>query len=281
MAGASAAPHVTVVIPTFNRYDYTRRCLESLRQLAYPNLDVILVDNGSKDGTPERVHAEFPEVQLIRLSANLGYAAACNAGIRASTGPFILFLNNDTRVIDPMMMQTLVQEMEQDTRLAATGPILVDYKTLEVDNRRRFVRPGHGFALAPGSCLMVRRSALERVGLFDESFFSYFEDLDLFARLLDAGFGMRQCRETKIAHEGGATAGRSSAFTLYYQNRGFFVFARRHVPLREFVGRLLLERMWLAVWSFKLIAADRNFRLFSAWVRGYRDGLVWLLRTPP
>src|SRR5947199_404908 len=162
--------------------------------------------------------------------------------------------------------------------LAATEPILVDYDTLQAGDSRRFVRPGHGFAEAPGSCLFVRRSALERVGLFDESFFAYYEDLDLFARLRKVGYRMRQSRRTKIAHAGGATAGQNSPFAFYYQNRGFLVFARRHIPFGELMGRVLLERIWLAVWSMKQLAKNRERGQLSAWASGYLDGLIWLLR---
>ena len=271
-------PRVSVVIPTFNKYEYTRRCLESLRELVYPDIEIIVVDNASIDGTPDKIGVEFPPVRVLRNPTNQGYAAACNAGIHATAGPYILLLNNDTRVLDPFMIQTLVDEMEGDPQLAATGPILVDYDTLQAGDSRRFVRPGHGFAEAPGSCLFVRRSALERVGLFDESFFAYYEDLDLFARLRKVGYRMRQSRRTKIAHAGGATAGQNSPFAFYYQNRGFLVFARRHIPFGELMGRVLLERIWLAVWSMKQLAKNRERGQLSAWASGYWDGLIWLLR---
>src|SRR5436190_8459611 len=99
-------PRVSVVIPTFNKYEYTRRCLESLRELVYPDIEIIVVDNASIDGTPDKIGVEFPSVRVLRNPTNQGYAAACNAGIHATAGPYILLLNNDTRVLDPFMIQT-------------------------------------------------------------------------------------------------------------------------------------------------------------------------------
>src|SRR5207247_3670601 len=158
-------PRVSVVIPTFNKYEYTRRFLESLGELVYPDFEIIVVDNASIDGTPDKIGVEFPSVRVLRNPTNQGYAAACNAGIRATAGPYILLLNNDTRVLDPLMIQTLVDEMEGATQLAATGPILVDYDTLQAGASRRFVRPGHGFAESPRPGWLVRLSALARAGV--------------------------------------------------------------------------------------------------------------------
>ena len=125
-------PRVSIVIPAFNRLDYTRRCLESIEHLTYPNFETLLVDNGSADGTAESVRQEFPWVRVIRNEVNVGYAAGCNGGIRESRGDYILVLNNDTKVVDSHLLDGLVAAIEANPTV---GGVRSEEHTSELQSR--------------------------------------------------------------------------------------------------------------------------------------------------
>src|SRR3989442_15689524 len=101
-----------MVSRTYNRLDYTRRCLESIEHLTYPNFETLLVDNGSADGTAEPVGQEFPWVRVIRNEVNVGYAAGCNGGLRESRRDYILALHNGTKVVDAQFLDVVASAIE-------------------------------------------------------------------------------------------------------------------------------------------------------------------------
>jgi len=274
------APLLSVVIPVYNRYEYTRRCLESVAKLTYTDRETLVVDNGSSDGTPERIMAEFPWVKLIRSPTNLGYAAGCILGIRQSSGRYVLLLNNDTWIVDSNLVEILVGILEKDSDVAAVGPRVVEY-----DDPEKVVFDGqadaYGGLYITGVVFLVRRDALREVGLFDESFFAYYEDRDLFARLKDAGWTFRHAASVRVAHKGSVTARLGSPFYYYWHNRNFVVYVRRHVIGRVGLFQILpawaTQTGWFLHWTLR----SRDWQKLREWVRGYRDGLRAALADQP
>jgi GT2 family glycosyltransferase/Flp pilus assembly protein TadD/FMN phosphatase YigB (HAD superfamily)/glycosyltransferase involved in cell wall biosynthesis len=207
---------VSIVIPVFNKIDFTRQCLQSVRKNtpAAP-YEILVVDNGSSDGTTEYLKAEEAagRLRLLRNSENLGFARACNQGARAARGKYILFLNNDTEV-QPGWLQPLVSLAEADPAVAAVGgkllfpngtiqhagvaigeftgrdPLLAVhafYKAaadLPAANERRV------YQALTAACALVRKSAFDAVGGFDEGFWNGYEDVDLCLRFQDRGWLM-------------------------------------------------------------------------------------------
>src|SRR2546427_5899626 len=176
----SPVPRVSIVTPAFNRLDYTRRCLESVEHLTYPNFETLLVDNGSADGTADSVRQEFPWVRVFRNEVNVGYAAGCNGGIRESRGDYILVLNNDTKVVDSHLLDVLVAAIEANPTLAGGDPRLGDY----VNYGKVRVEGGpdaYGDHELTGSAPMFRPEGLHEVGLFAAVYFSFWRDPALFA----------------------------------------------------------------------------------------------------
>ena len=213
----SDAHSVAVVIVSYNVRDELQACLCALPGgSAKRTLQVTVVDNGSSDGTEEMVAAEWTGVQLIANRHNLGYARANNVGIRATTAPLVLLLNPDT-VVRPGALDILADALADRADAAAAGPRLVDgdgrtelsfgwpmsplgelrqkivgglyaRDTLPISWAvRHWTRvPGQRHWLS-GACLMVRRADLDAVGLLDERFFMYAEDVDLGVRLAHRG----------------------------------------------------------------------------------------------
>ena len=205
----SAQPPVCVVVLTYNHYDDTQECLRSIRQSDYQNLSIVVVDNGSSDGTPEHIRAEFPQVHVIETGHNLGVPWGYNVGfsyaLRAGY-EYILMLNNDT-VVDSGMISELVKAADADTEAGVLVPKIFYYDDPEtiwaIGGRHRAFPPAHvilgrnrpgsmfnmpfylDYALSCG--LLIRRSTFEKAGLFDPGYFFFFDDWDFSMRVREAG----------------------------------------------------------------------------------------------
>ena len=198
-------PLVSVIIPHWNGTEVLSECLESLVQTAYPNYEIIVVDNASTDGSPDWVSLNFPQVKLVKNDQNYGYAGGCNRGAGAADGEFVVFLNNDT-VQDHHWLDGLVDFMNLNPNVAAVQP-----KILNFFEREKFDYAGGaggwldvlGFPFvrgrvflereadegqydkmrpifwASGTAIMVRKYDFETAGGFDETFFAHQEEIDL------------------------------------------------------------------------------------------------------
>jgi len=214
---------LSVVVVNWNSQDDLRACLASLAEQTHDDLEIIVVDNGSADGSPEMVKADFPEVVLSAQSDNLGFAEACNIGIDVSHGPWVCMLNNDT-VADPAwaaelavaatdaedhcgMLQSLMVYMSREGVVNSTG-IMLDDKAVgndRLDGARvhEAVDPAPIFCPTAGAAA-YRRSMLDAVkiegGYFDRRHFMYYEDLDLGWRARLAGWSAKYVPTARVEH---------------------------------------------------------------------------------
>jgi GT2 family glycosyltransferase len=248
-------PRCSVVIPNLNGERLLRTCLACLERQTV-ELELVLVDNGSTDGSVAMAREHFPDASVLELGENRGFAAAVNAGVRASSRELVAFLNNDTEP-ESDWLEELIACLDRHPRAAAATS-----KTLLASDRRivdgagdwmdwRF-RPyprAHGrrdsdrlatevqvFGAA-GAAAVWRRNVLEEIGLFDEDFFAFYEDVDLSLRARLAGY---ECwyapRSVALHHRGATAAGRHEfAFFLPFRNRWFVIV--KNVP-----GALLVRR---------------------------------------
>ena len=210
-----------VVIPTWNAADMLGRCLRALEQ---EPATVIVVDNGSADGTAERVRREFPGVVLVELPENVGFGLAVNAGVRAGAGDAVVLVNNDVvvergfvRAITAPLADPAVGMVAGLTTIPGSGA--VDGFGIELDralatyNRGRHGPPGAPvgrLAMPSGGAAAYRRSAWEEAGGFDEGLFAYGEDVDLGLRLCAAGWRAAEAPGARAVHLGGASVGADS-----------------------------------------------------------------------
>ena len=241
---------IDVVVPVHDGWELTERCLEHLRLQTLPHT-VIVCDNGSSDGTPERLRASFPEAQVLELGANLGFSSACNRGVRAGGGEFVVLLNNDVEC-HPDFLERLVGPFATDGRIGSVTPLLlrpgeekIDSFGLAVDStlagfprlrdlHLREARGSHPVLLGPtGAAGAYRRIAWEDVGGLDEAVFSYSEDVDLALRLRSAGWSIAEAPEAVAVHLGSATAGHRSSSQRFQGGfaRGYFL--RRYCVLHS------------------------------------------------
>jgi len=227
-ADLSKAPLVSVVLVNFNDGAHIEKCLSSVvRNADGIDLEVVVVDNRSTDGSPELVETRFPQVKVIRNSENAGFSKANNRGILESRGELVLILNTDTELF-PGTLGPLLEEMKGNASTGIVGPALINAEDRvqvsfggPVDFfrelfRRSFLNAFRGRSLAgrprrretdwvSGAFMLARRRALEDAGFFDEGFFLYFEDIDLCLRTKARGWKAVYLPEAKAFHEGGAT----------------------------------------------------------------------------
>lgn len=256
---SASALRLDVVIVSYRCRELLRGCLEALRgnPPSVP-MRVVVVDNASGDGTPEMVRSEYPEVELIDSSTNLGFAAATNLGARAGDAPFLLALNPDTAVT-PGALDTVLATMESHPEAAVVGPRLVrEDGSLDHAAKRSFPTPlsalghftgigrrsGAAGALAEytapevesgpvdsvnGAFMLLRRQAFEAAGGFDEGYWMYMEDLDLSYRLAEAGWVSLYEPAAVVTHiKGGTTRGGRSIRLNWAFHYGMYRFYRRH-----------------------------------------------------
>lgn len=215
---------VTVVIPNWNGGKYLEKCLDAL--LAQQGVfDVIVVDNGSTDGSVELLKDKYPQVKSILLKENTGFCHACNVGVEASGTPYVILLNNDTEVL-PGFVENLVTAIEKSENIFSVGaqmlqiqnPELIDsagdmytimgwgYSRGKGKPAANYDKPVSIFS-ACGGAAIYRKSILDQIGLLDENHFAYLEDMDLGYRARIYGYTNMYEPSAKVIHAGSASSG--------------------------------------------------------------------------
>ncbi|MDQ3777404.1 MAG: glycosyltransferase family 2 protein, partial [Actinomycetota bacterium] len=249
-------PRVALVILTWNGRAELERAIPSLAQVEYEPRTTIVVDNGSSDGSAEFVRSRFPQVDLLALERNHGFATGMNVGARRALelgADYVLFLNHDIEV-DREFVAALVDEARRRPDAGALCPkiMLADrpdriwYAGASLDPRRGYNGAHRGFnepdsarygdvvetGRACGCAMLVPRPVLEKVGLFDDDLFTYVEDTDWSLRARDAGYRILVVPRSRIWHAVSAAAGgEGSPRTLYYGTRNTLHVLERRAPL--------------------------------------------------
>lgn len=250
MSPETSRPAISVVIPTWKGRAWLPDCIASLRAQTLPQAEIIVVDNGSRDGSAGWLAAQ-DDLRVITNPKNIGFAAAANQGFRAATAPFIALLNDDTRP-DPRWLEALVQPMLADERIGACASLLVfadrpatvqsagiamDRAAIAWDRLggcpvAEAQQPGEVFG-ASGGAALYRRAMLDEVGLFDERFFAYLEDVDLAWRARTAGWRCVYVPVALVYHVTSATSGEGSPFKKQLLGRNKVWLVAKNAPLHD------------------------------------------------
>jgi GT2 family glycosyltransferase len=222
----SATELVSVIIPNWNGKRFLADCLNSLASQTYPSLEIVVVDNGSTDGSVELLKTSYPWVKLIGFDHNTGFSVAVNAGIRQSNGKFVALLNNDT-VVDSDWLAESVKALTEHPEAGSVACKMLSYDDKTIldgagDGYRRGGLPGRighrekdtgqfdqpRYVLgACGGAALYRRELFKRIGLFDEDYFAYLEDVDLGLRAQAAGYKCYYVPTAIVYHLGCGTTG--------------------------------------------------------------------------
>jgi N-acetylglucosaminyl-diphospho-decaprenol L-rhamnosyltransferase len=253
-------PRLSILIVSYNSRGDLEACLESLtRQPPRADHEVVIVDNASTDGTPAYIRTRWPGVRLIEAGENAGFARANNIGIRQSFGELLLLLNPDT-IVPAGSIDALVHLLDEHHDVAVVGPRIVDghgraelsfgrmispltelrQKVLVQGHERgmpvvsgiveRMTRRSRRVDWVSGACLLIRRADLEAVGLLDERFFLYTEDVDLCASVRTRGRGVLFTADVEIVHLRGRSVASAPGVSHAAYRRSHLAFYEKHHP---------------------------------------------------
>ncbi len=285
-------PLISVIIPNWNGAAHLPTCLEALRRQTYARREVIVVDNGSMDDSL-RILARYPEVRILALGSNRGFAGAVNAGIRVALGEIMVLLNNDTEV-SPTWLEALAAAFERhpDAGLLASKILLFDrrnvfhsagdyYRVDGIPGNRGVWEQDIGqydheeeVFSACGAAAAYRRDLFHDIGLFDEDFFYSCEDVDLAWRAQIAGWNCWYVPTAVVYHKLSATGGGPTA--SFYDGRNFIYLIAKDYPAG------LLRRFWPQILRAQFRIAGKAFQAWrgAAARARLRGMLVGLLTWP-
>jgi GT2 family glycosyltransferase len=287
---STSQPLVSVIIPNWNGAHHLPVCLDSLQRQSYPRFEVILVDNGSTDESLALLAHDYPQVRVIPLGENWGFAPACNVGLRAARGEILVLLNNDTEA-DPGWLHALVSAFSRHPEAGAVAS-----KMLLFDRRDHIHTTGDFYRLdgtpgnrgvwqrdesqfdaegpvfsANGGSAAYRRAMLDEIGLLDEAFFFSCEDVDLGWRAQLAGWDCIYAPDAVVYHKLSATGGGTT--NSYYDGRNFIFLIVKDYPwsLLRHHWRAVLRAQWritrdaLRAWRGEAARARLRGQLAGLW----------------
>lgn len=291
----------SLIILSWNSHQMTSECIRSVLAMSAGNFEIIVVDNGSSDGSAQMLPQEFPQITVLSQETNLGFAAGCNVGVRyalAKGAEYVLLLNNDT-LVAPDFVSEMLAVIETDPRIAAVCPKIyfadppgklwyagADFSLWTGTVRHRgWKEIDHGqfdhcqeITRATGCAMLVRCSALGDVGLLDEQFWAYAEDLDWSLRFLKRGYRLMYAPKARLWHYDGATSVKSmgkgsEAMRQFLGTRNMVFIARKHLRWWHVPTYLLTFALNHIAFYTALRLWRRDFRALVALYRGLSHGL--------
>lgn len=279
-------PELSIILVCWNNKAYLDPCLKSLYDSGMKNtFDVIVVDNGSTDGSQQMLEEKYSEIKVIQNTENVGLGKASNQGIEATNGKYVLLLNNDT-IVNGSSFDAMVDFLDRNPDAGAVGGKLLNsdgtiqacYNYFPTLTEEFFVATRLGELIRPGypaimnaeeiksvewlgsACLMLRRSALDKVGLLDEGYFIYGDEADLQFRLKQAGWNIYYLPHATTIHFGGRSMDRWKRRKMVYRGKMIF-YEKNYGPVQAFFLRLMLAILSivkLIVWGLAYILPSKR-----------------------
>jgi len=272
---------LAVIIVNYNVKDLLRKCLNSIFDFQKDlSFEVMVIDNHSEDQSTRMLKEKFPQVKLLENNRNLGFSAACNQGIRKSRGRYILLLNPDTEFTCGGISE-MVEFMDSHPQVGICGPRMIDPQAKVLFSCRSF--PSYLTAISSGqsivnrlfphnplsrkyllkdqnqsqkrevdwvsgSCLLTKREVFEKIGLLDELFFMYVEDVDFCYRAKNAGFSVYYFPNVEIIHHIGESTKKRKLLMQVEHHRSMYYFYRKHYHPNVFLKGIVFFGIWIRLW---------------------------------
>lgn len=302
---AALPPRVDLVILNWNGYAVTRECLISLSRTDYTNYNIVLVDNGSTDGSPEKLASEFPNIEIIANKQNLGFTGGNNVGIRRAlknNADYVLLLNNDT-VVDPGFLSELVRAGEENQSVGILNPKIFYFEPSDrlwyaggsfsrwkgIASHRGNREVDRGLYDTPeevtfitGCAFFIKTEVIRKIGMLDECFFYTCEDTDWTIRAMQAGFKALYVPSSLIWHKESLDIKRNAgkAFRDFYNVRNSLILARKHAKPYHWPS-FLMCLCFMVSYRTAGYAVRGEFDRVRALYRGLSEGLLMSLSVTP
>ncbi|MFL2665781.1 MAG: glycosyltransferase family 2 protein [Flavobacteriaceae bacterium] len=285
---------IAIIIVNWKQYELTINCLLSLQKVEYKNWKVILVDNEYNFEKINKIKRDFNKVEVIESKENLGFVSANNIGIKYAIKnkfEYIMLLNNDTEV-NKKFLAPLVNSFQNDNSLGAVQPLIMNYNNrAKVWNAGGYLNIFFGFPYTnklnnkkrqidwiTGCCIVLKTKVINKVGLMDEHFFAYYEDVDWSLRIKKLGYKLGIVESSVIFHHGTKSSnisnseGTLSPFVHYLNIRNHIYLVKKHSDKFNFIGVLLYQFFKILFYSVYFILRLRFSKLKMIY-RGLNDGI--------
>ncbi|SHH34042.1 glycosyltransferase family 2 protein [Tepidibacter thalassicus] len=282
---------VQIVIPNYNGLRYLQRCLDSVYNQNFNEVELIVVDNNSQDNSCEFIKRNYPDVKLINLSKNHGFAKAVNEGIKLAKGEYVVLLNNDTEV-EKDWLKNLVECIKKDKKIFSVSSKMIQYnnRNLIDDAGDEYTLLGWTFKIGEGesvnnynekkeifsSCAgaaIYRKKIFDEIGYFDENFFAYMEDVDISYRAKSHGYKNIYCPDAVVYHIGSGTSGsRYNEFKIKLSARNNVYVPYKNMPLFQLI--INLPFLFLGFFIKYLFFLKKGFG--KTYLEGLKEGITTL-----
>lgn len=268
---------VSVITVNYNQPKVTEELLKSI-PATFNDLEVIVVDNGSKKELPTEWQLNYPRVIFIRSEENLGFAGGNNVGIKAAKGDYLFFVNNDTE-FTPYLIEKLARVLDGNPGVGMVSPKIVYYSDksliqyagytpmnyytcrnscigMREKDKGQYDRLIGPTAYCHGAAMMVKKGAIDKAGVMKENFFLYYEEVDWCERIKRQGYEAWICADALIYHKESVSVGKKSKLKEYFMNRNRILFIRRNAPV--FKGLVFLFYFMIMVVPRNLLSYLKN-----------------------
>lgn len=290
-------PLVSIVIVTYNNKQFIKRCLKSLLATNYPNFEIIVVDNGSKDGTSECVEQmakSNSHIRIIKNSKNVGHAEGCNIGVKNSKGEIVAFIDSDTsfepdwldKVVKVLnthpsvgVIQSILISMRDKTKIDGSGGV-IDYCGIEqprplVWKGKENVKCIADIFYAKSAAMIARKKLIHDVGFFDPTFFVYGDDADICWRIRLRGYDIALVLDSVVYHAGGGTMGQKlSPFSAFHWRKNHITTFLKNYEVKNVLKYLTLYLVFLTAHGiYKILQGE--YRIAIAYIKA----ILWNLKN--
>lgn len=289
MAGGRKTMDITVIIPNYNGKHFLEPCLQSLEKQTYQEFMVMVVDNGSKDGSVELLEKKYPNVQLVKRDKNYGFSNAVNIGIKKANTPYVLLLNNDTET-DTQFIERLAGVIKRDPKIFSVSSKMLNYidRTVMDDAGDMLTIIGWHFQRGVGrqevhyqtttevfsacaGAAIYRKEIFGKIGYFDEGHFAYLEDIDVGFRARIYGYKNVYCPDARVYHVGSGTSGsKYNDFKVKLSARNSIYLMYKNMPVLQLLCNILpLAVGYFIKWLFFV-----RIGYGRAYVNGLWEGIL-------
>lgn len=252
---------ISIIILNWNRKSDIEDTLRGLRDQTYSNYEVIIIDNGSTDGSQQMIAQKFPEYRLINLPRNLGCEEGFNVGIVNANGSIIVFLDNDA-LLESDALERMINEFENDPSLGIIDPLILNYYSREITNAPQY----WPLKMFTGCAAAVRKEIFDKTGLRPEKYFIYASEPDVCIRALDAGYGIKHCPDIVAFHKESPEKRLSSKF-YFYSTRNILWLIWKYYPFLPAINETLFHLMVNMIRSLRQMA-------FHYYLAGVLDAII-------